>query len=285
MSVVDAHHHLWDPRVRTYPFLADPVLASVRRTYGLADLRERCRLRDVAQTVLVQTVGEVAETREFLEVAERSDGLIAGVVGWVDLEDPAVGDVLADLRRGPGGRHLVGIRHQAQDEPDDDWLARPRVVAGLRAVAAAGLCFDLLVLPRQLGAAVAAARAVPEGRFVLDHIAKPDLTGGDTDVWTRGLRELAQLPHVSAKLSGLVSLLGDRAATAAELRPFTDRVLDLFGAARLMVGSDWPVCDAVSEYDAVFALTDELLAGADAAERAHLFAETAIECYRLPVRS
>src|SRR5690606_15319918 len=159
--IIDAHHHLWDVSRRAYPWLEPPALAPIRRTFTLADLRARTAAVGVDATVLVQTVSDVAETREFLTTAAASDGLIRGVVGWVDLTDPAVDACLADLRAAPGGRRLVGIRHQAQDEPDPGWLARDDVIRGLRAVAAAGLVYDLLVLPHQLPAARAAVEQVP----------------------------------------------------------------------------------------------------------------------------
>ena len=285
MGVIDAHHHLWDPRVREYPFLRSPDLAPIRRPYGLGDLRERCAAAGVSQTVLVQTVADVTETREFLEIADDSDGLIRGVVGWVDLRDGGLAGTLDDLRAARGGRHLVGIRHQAQDESDAGWLARPDVIAGLRRVAAAGLTFDLLVLPHQLAAAVRAARVVPEGRFVLDHLAKPALDGVDADTWRSGIHALAALPNVACKLSGLVSLGAGVAATASELRPFVDEVLDAFGPSRVMFGTDWPVCDAVSDVTAVRALADQFTAELSADERREVFGGAARAAYALDSHS
>ena len=87
---------------------------------------------------------------------------IAGVVGWVDLTDPAVDDTIAALRDGPGGDRLVGIRHQVHDEPDPEWLLRADVRRGLGAVARAGLVYDLLVRSRELPAALEVARSMPD---------------------------------------------------------------------------------------------------------------------------
>jgi len=279
--IIDAHHHLWDVSRRAYPWLEPPALAPIRRTFTLADLRARTAAVGVDATVLVQTVSDVAETREFLTTAAASDGLIRGVVGWVDLTDPAVDACLADLRAAPGGRRLVGIRHQAQDEPDPGWLARDDVIRGLRAVAAAGLVYDLLVLPHQLPAARAAVEQVPEGRFVLDHAAKPPIASGALQPWEDELRRLAAHPHVSCKLSGLVTEADWQRWQPADLRPYAEVVLDAFGPQRVMAGSDWPVCELAATYERVWEATMNVVSGLSDDERRDVLAGTAARVYRL----
>ncbi|MCL2734718.1 MAG: amidohydrolase family protein, partial [Actinomycetia bacterium] len=201
--VIDAHHHVWDLAVRDQDWITGPGMAAIRRSFSVDDLRPLARAAGVTATVLVQTVTHPAETPELLAVA-AADPLVAGVVGWTDLTSAAVTDDLARLEAGPGGAHLTGIRHQVQSEPDPDWLRRPGVLRGLRAVAAAGLCYDLVVLPHQLPAAIAAADAVPGLAFVLDHAGKPGV-GGDLRPWAADIRALAARPNVTCKLSGLVT--------------------------------------------------------------------------------
>src|SRR5690606_34548345 len=128
-----------------------------------------------------------------LALADGSD-LVAGVVGWSDLTAPDIADTLAALRELPGGDRLVGLRHQVQGEPDPDWLLRPDVLRGLAAVAAAGLVYDLVVLPHQLPAATRAAAALPGLVFVLDHAGKPPVATGRVRPWADDLRALAALP-------------------------------------------------------------------------------------------
>ena len=135
MSIIDAHHHLWDLSVRDQPWISGPEMAPIRRSFSVADLRPLAQAAGVTATVLVQTVTVAAETPEMLALA-ATEPLLAGVVGWTDLTGPAVADELARLAAGPGGDRLVGIRHQVQSEPDPDWLRRPDVIRGLRAVAA-----------------------------------------------------------------------------------------------------------------------------------------------------
>jgi L-fuconolactonase len=279
MTIVDAHHHVWDLAVRDQPWLSGADMAAIRRTFTLDDLRPAARAAGVGATVLVQTVTVAAETPELLALAD-SDPLVAGVVGWTDLTSPAIGDELARLTGGPGGGRLVSVRHQVQSEPDPDWLRRPDVIRGLRAVAAAGLCYDLVVLPHQLPAATYAAAAVPGLTLILDHAGKPRIAGGDLGAWTAAVRALAARPNTACKLSGLVTEAPGGAKPQAFAR-VADVVLSAFGADRVMFGSDWPVCLLASDYAGVMALARSLTAGLSPAERAAVFSGTAARAYRL----
>lgn len=127
-GVVDAHHHVWDLSVRDQDWIRGPELAPLRRDFTLADLEPEARAAGVAATVLVQTITVPEETPELLELAAGSE-LVAGVVGWVDLTAPDVADRLAELRAGPGGEYLVGIRHQVQGEPDPAGWSAPTCCA------------------------------------------------------------------------------------------------------------------------------------------------------------
>jgi L-fuconolactonase len=280
--IVDAHHHLWDPASREYPWLAGDALAPIRKRYDADELRDRALAVAVARTVLVQTVSEVEETVEFLATADDNRDLIAGVVGWIDLTAPNVAEELARLRQVRGGDLLVGIRHQAQDEPDPNWLARDEVVAGVRTVADAGLVYDLLVVPEQLPAAINLAVRVPDGRFVLDHAAKPRIAADIREPWTSQVRQLADLPNVACKLSGLVTEADWRHWSAAGIQPYADTVLAAFGADRVMFGSDWPVCELVTGYTEVFELAKQLCTGLSHEDRTLVFGDTARNWYRLP---
>ncbi|MFI6938138.1 amidohydrolase family protein [Streptomyces sp. NPDC050418] len=277
---VDAHHHVWDLTVRDQDWITGPGLAPLRRTFTLADLAPEARAAGITATVLVQTVTVREETPEFLALAADSD-LVAGVVGWTDLTAPGIADELARLRELPGGQHLVGIRHQVQGEPDPEWLARPDVRRGLRAVAAAGLAYDLVVLPHQLPACVAAAAAVPELTFVLDHLGKPPIRAGEPEAWTVQVRALAELPNTAAKLSGLVTEADWTTWTTDTLRPYAETALDAYGPGRLMFGSDWPVCRLAASYREVADTAGELLSGLDAGERGEVFGGTARRVYGL----
>jgi L-fuconolactonase len=213
--------------------------------------------------------------------AAAAGGLLAGVVGWTDLTAPAVADTVAGLRELPGGEFLRGIRHPVLAEPDPDWLARPAVLRGLRALATAGLSFDIVTLPHQLPAAVTAAQSVPELSVVLDHLGGPPVGSGpdrDHDPWPAAIRSLAALPNVTCKLSGAHS----RPARASDLRPYYEAVLAAFGPDRLMFGTDWPVSTLTAPYGQICDLYRELTAQLSLPEQEAVFDRTARRVYRLP---
>jgi len=277
LSIVDAHHHVWDLAVRDQPWIAGPSMAPIRRSFSVDDLRPSAQATGVTATVLVQTVTVAAETPEMLAIA-AADPLVAGVVGWTDLTSPGISDELARLAACPGGRHLVGIRHQVQGEPDQDWLRRPDVICGLRAVAAAGLCYDLVVLPHQIAAATYAASEVPGLTLILDHAGKPPIGGGDLDAWRTAIRAFAARPNTACKLSGLVTEAPPGAPLDA-FAPVADVILEAFGPQRIMFGSDWPVCLLTRDYAGVVELAQLLAAGLSDTERSAVFSSTAVRLY------
>jgi L-fuconolactonase len=279
VSTVDAHHHFWDPTRNDYPWMTDEF-GAIRRAFGPDDLAPKLAAASIDRTVLVQTRSSVEETREFLATAVET-AFVAGVVGWADLTSAAVAEDIAVLRSSSGGRYLVGIRHQVHDEPDAEWLGRADVRRGLRAVAAADLVYDLLVRSRELPAAIDVARAMPDLRFVLDHAAKPPIAARELQPWGGLLEQLAALPNVTCKLSGLLTEADWAAWTIDDLQPYADHVLSVFGPSRVMFGSDWPVSLLAADYGRVVTTARELTVGLSATEAERVFGGTAIETYRL----
>ena len=281
MRIIDSHHHVWNLAVRDQDWITGPQMAAIRRSFSVDDLRPSAAAAGVTATVVVQTVTVAAETPELLSLAAW-DPLVAGVVGWTDLTSPAIAEEIARLKAGPGGDYLVSIRHQVQSEPDPDWLRRPDVLRGLRAVAAAGLCYDLVVRPHQIAAATYAAQAVPSLTMVLDHGGKPAVGSGDLADWAAAIRAFAEQPNTVCKLSGLVTE-APRGTRPAAFAPAAEEILTAFGAERVMFGSDWPVCLlAVADYAEVLGLAQLLTARLPAADRAAVFAETAARVYGIP---
>lgn len=285
--IIDAHHHLWDPADRPYPWM-DASVAPIRRRFDVDDLRAAARSTDVTRTIVVQAVHDPGETAWLLEQPEP----VAGVIGWVDLTAPDVVDRIAALIAGSGGgrpassrlagnrpasTRLVGIRHQAHDEPDPDWLARPEVVRGVRAVAAAGLVFDVLVRAREHRAALALLGAVPEGSFVLDHAGKPDIAGGDPG-WVSRIDDFAARPNVACKVSGLFTEAGPEWRRQPVDR-YVRAVVERFGPERSLFGSDWPVSTLATTYDDVVRRTTDALADLTQDERQSVLSGTAERTY------
>jgi L-fuconolactonase len=280
-SRIDAHHHLWDFSAHAQPWIAGDTMAPLERSFGVDDLVEASGSSDIDATVVVQTIADLAETEDLLDLAEASP-LIAGVVGWADLTAPHLAEQLDRLQGRPGGHRLVGIRSLVQDETDPGWLLRPDVLRGLHEVADRGLVFDLLVRSDQLQAASACVAAVPQGRFVLDHLAKPAVGAGTWQPWADDLEELAGQGHVTAKLSGLVTEADWHHWSLPDLQPYAHLALAVFGPERLMFGSDWPVCTLAASYQQVAATAEHLVAGLPPAAVDLVFGGTAASVYRLP---
>ncbi len=278
ISTIDAHHHVWDLAVRDQPWLDDAALTPIRRRFGIDDFAAAAA-GGVDGSIVVQTVADIGETQELLDLADTVS-LVRGVVGYVDVTAPDVGEQLDRLVASPSGAWLVGIRSLVQEEPDPDWLVRPMVLAGLREIARRDLVYDLLIRSDQLDAAARAARAV-DGRFVLDHLAKPDIAFGGWAPWATGLATLATCENVAAKLSGLVTEANWTTWSVADLQPYVDHALEAFGPGRLLFGSDWPVCLLAASYEQVVAAAHELIGPLALEERTSILGGTANAIYRL----
>jgi L-fuconolactonase len=287
ITVIDAHHHLWSLSAHDYSWLDEPFYAPVRRDFALADVAPELAAAGVDRTVLMEAgSGEPAETMEFLTLAEASAGLVAGVVGTMDLWSPQPGRTLDMYAAHPSARLLVGVRDQLQAVPDARFTERREILAGLAAVAERGLTYDLVVRAEQLSGCVALAQAVPQLRFVLDHLGKPDVASGRSalEPWRTSLAQLAACENTTAKLSGLVTEADIGHWTPEDLRPFVDTAVELFGPRRLMFGSDWPVCLVAGSYPQVLGGLRAALPALSPAELDEVFGGTAERVYGLRER-
>lgn len=275
---IDAHQHFWHYDASAFPWI-DEGKTSLKRDFLPADLEPWLQRSQFDACVAVQARDHADETRFLIDVAEREDR-VAGVVGWIDLQAP---DVRAQLSRWSSHRKFVGVRHIVHDESDDYFMLRPAFLRGLAALAEFDLTYDLLLFPRHLPVAVEVVAQFPNQRFVIDHLGKPDIRGREIDAWRREMARLAAFPNVYAKLSGLVTEADWRTWRPDDLRPYLVAALELFGAARLMIGSDWPVCTLAGDYAAVMAPVVAFAYEQPDADRDAILGGTATAFWNLPL--
>ena len=259
----------------------DRAMAALRRDFLPEDLAPTIERAGFAACVAVQARQTAEETRWLLALADAHP-FIAGVVGWIDLQSVRVRADLEAVARHP---KLVGIRHIAQAEPDDRFLVRPAFVAGLARLEEFDLAYDILIYSRHLRVASELAARLPRQRFVLDHLAKPDIRGRAIDGWARDLRALAAHSNVCAKLSGLVTEADWTRWTAADIRPVLDVAFDCFGPERLMIGSDWPVCMVAGDYGRTMSVVIDYVAVRPAHERDAVLGGNAQRFWKLKART
>ncbi len=271
--VIDAHQHFWQYDLARYEWI-DDSMDVLKRDFLPAELQRVMTAAGVDGTIAVQARQSKDETDWLLDLADAHP-FIRGVVGWMDLR---AGDAGQQAARLGAEEKVVGVRHVVQAEPDG-FMDGEDFRRGIAALAPHDLVYDILIYERQLAEAARFAAAFPNQRFVLDHLGKPDIRHAGIGGWRRHLRALAALPHVSCKLSGLVTEADWRAWTPSQLRPYLDAALEAFGPARLMFGSDWPVCTVAAGYDQVIALVRDAIAEYSADEQTRMLWKTAEDVY------
>ncbi len=276
MGRIDAHQHFWRYHPVKDAWITDDM-SVIQRDFLPEDLAPVFQANGITGCVAVQADQSEAETLFLLELAERYP-FIEGVVGWVDLQDQDVASRLAHFSRYP---KLKGFRHIVQAEADPEFLSRPAFLKGVEALAMHGFTYDVLVKPHQLDAVLAFVARFPGQPFVIDHLAKPYIKAGGQAPWAEQLEAIAQHPHVYCKLSGMVTEADWGAWQPADFQFYTEHAVRVFGADRILFGSDWPVCLVAAEYAQVVGLVEQAIAGLSAEEQQQIWHGNAATFYRL----
>lgn len=269
---IDSHQHFWNFNAERDAWITDDMKA-IQRDFSPPDLAEVLIKNKIDGCVAVQSDQSEMETNFLLSLAERYD-FIKGVVGWVDLMADNVGERLSHFS---SFDKFKGIRHIVQDEPLG-FMEDPNFQRGIQALEAFDLTYDLLIKPPQLEEAIAMTRKFPNQKFVLDHIAKPQISKGIDKQWANGIRELSKHSNLYCKVSGMVTETEQLKWEADDFSEFLQLVTDAFGTDRLMYGSDWPVCLLAASYDQVHSIISNYYAGADLNK---VMGENAVRFYNL----
>jgi L-fuconolactonase len=276
MPVIDSHHHFWNFTEADYGWIP-PEWSMIRRDFLPDDLQKEISAAGVDGVISVQARQSILETDWLLGFAAQH-AFIRGVVGWLPLSDPTIETHLDHYAANP---KLRSLRHVLQGEADDAYMLREDFNRGISSLTRRGLAYDILILERHLPNTIAFVDHHPSQVFVLDHIAKPRIATGELEPWAKNLRELARRPNVACKLSGMVTEADVATWTPAQLQPFFDVVIDAFGPARLLFGTDWPVCLAGVGYGRWKQIVEQALSTLSEQERAAILGENAIRLYRL----
>lgn len=276
MPSIDSHQHFWRYDAARDAWITG-AMSILKRDFLPEELERECDANGIEASIAVQADQSEEETLFLLDLAQRNNR-IAGVVGWVDLRSPRVDERLLFFAQ---FKKLRGFRHIVQAEPDDLFLVGSDFLRGLARLYDFGFTYDILIYPRQLPAAIELASRLPEQRFVLDHLAKPDIKGGGREPWASYMKTVAQSKNVYCKISGLVTEADWLHWRPEDFRPYLDIVFEAFGPERLMFGSDWPVCLLAASYQRVKQLIKTYVDLHAANHKADIFGGNAVRFYGL----
>ena len=227
--------------------------------------------------VAVQATQSLAESEWLLQLAGQH-AFIKAVVGWVDLRSDQLTRQLERFGQQP---KFAGVRHVLQDEADDEFMLRPEFRRGLAQLEPFQLTYDLLLYPRHLKPAAQLVEEFPQQPFVLDHLAKPGIAAGELSPWEEDLHQLAKFPNVSCKLSGMVTEARWKQWKPDDLHRYLDIAVAAFGCARLMIGSDWPVCTLAAEYAPAMQVVLDYVRQFSPREQAGILGENCARFYKI----
>ncbi len=278
MSVIDAHQHFWNPARGDYGWMPmdNSILA---RLYSIADLSPELMANEVERTVLIQAAPTVHETEYMLGIADSTDR-VAAVVGWINFEDSNDREILSRLAAHP---KFAGVRPMIQDIPDEHWMLREDIRWAFQAIIEEDLTFDALGFPCHLENFCTLLNMHPDLRAVINHCMKPSIAQHSQETfteWKKGISRIAKETNAYCKLSGLVTE-APADWRISQLRPYAETVVEMFGANRIMWGSDWPVCRLRAEYSEWLEAAITLLKELSDDEQSMIFGKTATEFYRL----
>lgn len=273
---IDSHQHFWHYCEIKHSWINDQMSA-IKKNFLPEDLKTELNDKGIDGCVAVQADQNESET-DFLIAQSKQHNFIKGVVGWVDLRAENIDERLAHYSK---EKIIKGFRHVVQDEPNVDFMMLPKFQNGISKLEKYGFTYDILIFPSQLHAALDTVKKFPNQKFVVDHIAKPNIREGQFSDWKKGMEALATQDNVSCKLSGMVTEADWKNWKQEDFTPYLDSVIDMFGIDRVMYGSDWPVSLIEWTYGEVKGIVDTHVANFSENEKEKIYGKNAIEFYSL----
>jgi L-fuconolactonase len=278
--VIDTHVHMWDPQLLTYDW--HEVVTAMNRPFLLPAYQQATSEVPVAGMVFVQCDCHPDQNRDevaWVSVLAKQETRLRGMVAFAALEQG--GQIESELAWLADQPLVKGIRRITQDEADDGFCLSDNYVAGTRLLEKYNLTCDLCITPEQLPEATELALRCPEVRFIVDHLAKPDVKGGRLDPWRANIKNFASLPNTFCKLSGVVTEADHKQWTSDDVAPYINHALDCFGATRLIYGGDWPVVTLACDYKTWFSTVSNILSSTSKEEQQAVMHDNAVSFYRL----
>ena len=273
--IIDSHHHVWRYTPEEFDWIGDDM-STLRQDFSMPEYSELLAANGIDGAVAIEARQTIQETQWLLELA-REYSCLRGVIGWAPLASSGIASILDGFCE---HQKFKGVRHVVQAERDD-FLYGEDFNRGISQLTQRNLAYDILIIERQLPAAIAFVDRHPNQTFILDHIAKPLIKTGVLQPWRAQMREIAKRENVVCKISGFVTEADFDNWTIADLQPYWESVLEFFGPNRLLFGSDWPVCLAATEYSRWLEIVRNWAAPLSQSEQNALFGETASRVYRL----
>ncbi|WP_172312717.1 amidohydrolase family protein [Paraburkholderia solitsugae] len=278
--IVDSHVHLYDVERLRYDWLA--TVPKINRTSLLKHFdvaREEVEVDKIVFAEVAVAPGFHLQEASFIQRLANTDPRLCGMVVHAPLEKGA--DVEGDLVALMQNRCVRGVRRLIETERDPSFCLEPGFISAVKLLPKYQLSFDICVKHWAMVYALELVRRCPEVTFVLDHIGKPDIKNGLQEPWKQQIRELARMPNVVCKISGVITEAGHSAWRKDDVKPYIAHVIDQFGFDRVLYGSDWTVAELTHSYRDFVEILDEVVEGASESEKRKLYRDTAIRVYRL----